>query len=161
MTNSATVRASKLSTAKRVVVSSFVAILATAVSVASAAEYKSVAINAAVLYDGPSAKAKRIFLAPRGMPLEVISVVEPFVKVRDAAGDFAWVDRRALGSVRMLVATTTAPLRATGEDSATATVQVERGVLLELIEAGSNGWVRVKHSDGASGFVKSSEVWGL
>ncbi len=126
-----------------------------------AADYKSVAVNAAVLYDGPSTKAKRIFLAPRGMPLEVISVVEPFIKVRDMSGDFAWVDRRSLGSVRMLVSTSTAPLRASADDTASATVQVERGVLLELLDAGSNGWVRVKHSDGASGYVKASEVWGL
>jgi SH3-like domain-containing protein len=129
-----------------------------------AADYKSVAVNAAVLYDGPSTKAKRIFLAPRGMPLEVISVVEPFIKVRDMSGDFAWVDRRSLGSVRMLVSTATAPLRASADDSASASVQVERGVLLELLElplAGNNGWVRVKHSDGASGYVKVTEVWGL
>jgi SH3-like domain-containing protein len=139
----------------------FTGCLLVTAAIASAAEYKSVAVNAAILYDGPSAKAKRLFLAPRGMPLEVVSVVEPYVKVRDMSGDYAWVDRRSLGSVRMLVTTALVPLRASADDAASATTQIERGVLLELLEAGSNGWVKVKHSDGASGFVKAANLWGL
>ncbi len=135
--------------------------LAISASAALANEFKSVAVNAAVLYDGPSAKAKRIFIAPRGMPVQVVSVVEPYIKVRDVSGDLFWVDRRSLGSVRMLVTTATVSLRTQAQDSASASTQVERGVLLELLDTGASGWVRVKHSDGAAGFVKASEVWGL
>ena len=70
---------------------------------ANAQEFHSVSINAAILYDAPSTKAKKLFVAPKGMPVQVISVVEPFVKVRDMSGDMAWVDRRSLGSVRTAI----------------------------------------------------------
>jgi SH3-like domain-containing protein len=128
---------------------------------AFAQEFKSVSVNAAIMYDAPSANAKRVFIAPRGMPVQVVSVVEPFVKVRDMSGDTAWVDRRSLGNNRSLVALGTATLRAAAQDSAALVVQVERGVTLEMLDTPTAGWVRVKHSDGQTGFVKTSEVWGF
>jgi SH3-like domain-containing protein len=131
------------------------------VSNALAQEFQSISINAAILYDGPSANSKRLFIAPRGMPLRVVTVAEPFVKVRDMGGDVAWVERRSLGNVRTLIALATTNLRFSANDSANVVVQIERGVVVELLEAPANGFVRVKHMDGSQGFVKTSEVWGL
>jgi SH3-like domain-containing protein len=128
---------------------------------AVAQEFHSISINAAILYDGPSANSKRLFVAPRGMPVRVITVAEPFVKVSDMGGDVAWVERRALGSVRTLVSLATTNLRFAANDSANVVVQIERGVVVELLDAPANGFVRVKHADGSQGFVKTSEVWGL
>jgi SH3-like domain-containing protein len=126
-----------------------------------AQEFQSISINAAILYDGPSANSKRLFIAPRGMPVRVITVAEPFVKVRDMGGDVAWVERRSLGSVRTLIALATTNLRFAANDTANVVVQIERGVVVELLDAPANGFVRVKHADGSQGFVKTSEVWGL
>jgi len=33
-------------------------------------------------------------------------------------------------------------------------------VALELLEATPNGWLRVRHADGAAGFVRAAQVWG-
>ena len=41
----------------------------------------------AIAYDAPSAKARKLFVASRDYPIEVIVNVEGWVKVRDAAGD--------------------------------------------------------------------------
>jgi SH3-like domain-containing protein len=128
---------------------------------ANAADFKSVSVNAAILYDAPTAKAKRLYVAPKGMPVQVITVVEPFVKVRDMSGDVAWLDRRSIGAARTVVSTTTCTVRSTAADSGAAVLQVERGVVLDVTEVGANGWVKVKHADGVSGFVKASDVWGL
>jgi hypothetical protein len=38
--------------------------------------------------------------------------------------------------------------------------QAEQGVALEVMEHGSSGWLKVRHRDGQSGFVKISQVWG-
>ena len=46
-------------------------------------------------------------------------------------------------------------------DQAAVVFQAERGVLLDPIEPPAGGWVRVRHRDGATGFVRTSEVWGL
>jgi SH3-like domain-containing protein len=128
---------------------------------AAAQEFQSIANNAAILYDAPSATAKRLFIAPRGMPVQVVSVVEPFVKVRDLSGDLAWVNRAALGNLRTVIAISTVSLRASAADSAAIAVQFERGVVFELLEQPANGWVRLKHAEGQQGFVKTSELWGL
>jgi hypothetical protein len=34
-------------------------------------------------------------------------------------------------------------------------------VVLDLVEPGASGWVRVRHADGSSGFVRIGQVWGL
>lgn len=125
-------------------------------------EFRSVGTAAAVLFDSPSSKGKKMFVAPRGMPLEVLSVVNNWIKVRDSAGDVLWIERADLVSRRTVVATSTAMVRSSPQDSATIVFQAERGVLLDLTEpAPAAGWVKVRHRDGSLGFVKSAEVWGV
>lgn len=146
----------------RVHVAYLLAALALAFGPVQAAEFRSVGVAAAVLYDSPSAKGRKLFVAPRGMPLEVVSVVNAWVKVRDASGDVLWIERAELGTQRMVVATTLATVRSSPLDSAVAVFQAERGVVLELTDPNStSGWVKVRHRDGALGFVRTQEVWGL
>ena len=47
------------------------------------------------------------------------------------------------------------------EDDAPAAFQATQNVALDLIEIAPGGWVRVRHADGTSGFVKARLVWGL
>lgn len=128
-----------------------------------AAEYRSVNVAAAILWDGPSDKAKKVFLAPRGMPVEIVSTLNAWVKVKDLSGDIAWVAASDLGKTRTVVATTLATIRGAAQDSSGMSFQAERGVTLELLDSGqvTSGFVRVKHKDGTIGFVKVGEVWGL
>lgn len=129
---------------------------------AAAAEFRSVA-QPAVLYDGPSKQARRTWVAPRGMPLEVISTLGPWVKVRDMAGDVVWIERSDLADRRTVVATTLAAVRQQPQESAPVVLHAERGVLLEIGEAPNEapgGWLRVRHRDGGGGWVRSAEVWG-
>ena len=129
---------------------------------AVAADFRSVGIAVAVLYDGPSAKGKKLFLAPRGMPLEVVSAVSPWLKVRDLSGDVMWIAQADVSNQRTVIATGLATVRGAPQDTANALFQVERGVTLELTDAApAGGWVRVKHRDGAAGYIKSAELWGL
>jgi SH3-like domain-containing protein len=128
---------------------------------ALAAEFRSIAAPA-VLYDAPSLLAKKLFVAPRGMPVEVVSVVNQWVKVKDQAGDIAWVERADLSTQRTVIARANATVRSAAQDGAEVVFQAERGVVLELAEpAPAPGWVRVRHRDGSSGYVRAAEVWGL
>ncbi|MFZ4757103.1 MAG: SH3 domain-containing protein [Burkholderiaceae bacterium] len=143
---------------------------AIAVAVASvagptrAAEFRSVAAPA-VLYDGPSKQARKLFAAPRGMPLEVISTLGQWVKVRDAAGDVVWIERGDLAERRSVVTQALVPMRAGPQDTAAVVASIDRGVLLELADPAApdaaSGWVRVRHRDGTAGFVRAVDVWGL
>jgi SH3-like domain-containing protein len=61
-----------------------------------------------------------------------------------------------------VIARANATVRSAAQDGAEVVFQAERGVVLELAEpAPAPGWVRVRHRDGSSGYVRAAEVWGL
>ena len=125
-----------------------------------AAEFRSVKENAAVLYDAPSAKSKKLYVVSPGYPFEVVVVVEGWTKVRDASGDLSWVESRRLGDARTVIVTAPlAQVRESADDGAPVVFQARQSVLLELLDV-AGGWLRVRHRDGQAGFVKASQVWG-
>jgi SH3-like domain-containing protein len=131
-------------------------------ALAQAAEYLSVSERAAVLYDAPSARAKKVFVASQFYPFEVIVSVDNWVKVRDASGDLAWIERRFLSQRRtVLIRAGVVDVRQAAQENAPLAFQAREGVALDLAEMGPAGWVRVRHRDGQSGFVRVSQVWGL
>lgn len=132
-----------------------------AASNALAVEFKSVGNAPAILYDAPTAKGKKMFVAPRGMPVEIVISYGEWSKVRDASGGLAWLEAKSLVNKRNVVITVAnAKVRASAEDGALIVFGADKGVLLELLEVSGNGWAKVKHKDGQSGFVKATEVWG-
>lgn len=149
---------------RRAAAGALVAAAAAWSSFAGAAEFRGVA-QAAVLYDGPSKQARKLFAAPRGMPLEVISTLGQWVKVRDVAGDVVWIERADLGERRAVVTTVLATVRREAQDGAAVVMQADRGVLLEVVDTppaeATAGWIRVRHRDGGAGWVRTTEVWGV
>jgi len=128
---------------------------------ASALDYRSVS-EAALLYDAPSQKAIPLFAIARGTPVEVVVQLDVWVKVRDSKGDLAWIEKRQLSDKRtVMVRVDRAQVREQADDKAPAVFEAEKDVLLELVEAGPVGWVKVKHRDGQQGFVKAVQVWGI
>lgn len=137
-----------------------VAMLCAASSV-HALEFKSIGAAPVVLYDAPSAKGRKVFVAPRGMPVEVVLTYGNWSKVRDAAGDLTWVESKQLSARRQVVVNAaSARVRENANDAAPVAFTADRGVLLELAGAGAPGWVKVRHRDGQAGFVRAAEVWG-
>lgn len=128
---------------------------------ARAADFRSVQENTAVLYDAPSRQAKPLYVVSRSYPLEVIVNLEAWVKVRDHAGALSWIEKKALGDKRMLLVTApVAQARERPEDAAPLAFSAAQNVALELVEAAPNGWLRVRHGDGATGFVRAASLWG-
>ena len=131
------------------------------VSGAGAADFRSVQDNAAVLYDAPSRQATPLFVVSRSYPLEVIVNLDAWVKVRDHAGALTWIEKKALSDKRMVLVTApAAEARQRPEDGAPAAFSAAQNVVLELVEVAPGGWLRVRHSDGADGFVRAASVWG-
>ena len=77
-----------------------------AVGAASAADYRSVGEGPAVAVDAPSARGKKVYVYSAGYPLEVIIQLDGWTKVRDAAGEFAWVEDKAFGERRTVLVKT-------------------------------------------------------
>ncbi|KAB8046370.1 SH3 domain-containing protein [Janthinobacterium rivuli] len=138
------------------------AVLLLATAASHAVDFKTVGATPVILYDAPSAKGGKLYVAPRGMPLEVVLSYGEWVKVRDASGEMAWTEAKGLSAKRNVVArAANLKVRASPDDTASPIILVDKGVLLEMSEQPSSGWVKVRHKDGQSGYVKTSEVWGL
>ncbi len=128
---------------------------------AFAIDYRSVE-SAAVLYDAPSVKGKPLFVIRRFTPVEAVIGLEGWVKVRDAEGGMAWIEKKHLSEQRTVqIAVARAQVRDAADDAAPLAFEAEKGVALELVEVAGGGWARVRHRDGQSGFVRGNQVWGL
>jgi SH3-like domain-containing protein len=135
---------------------------ALAFALAAAAEYRTIGDQPAVLYDAPSAKADRLFVASRYYPLEVLVKLDQWTKVRDVNGEVAWVENRALGDRRTaLVIVPLADVRATPSLQAPIVFEAYKQVLLEVLEPPAAEWVKVRHRDGQQGYIRVAHVWGL
>jgi SH3-like domain-containing protein len=136
-------------------------LLAAVAGVANAADYRSVA-EPAVLYDAPSVRANKLYVIGRQVPVELIASDGTWAKVRDASGDLAWVEKSALSEKRtVVVSAPVAEIRAKPDVESPLSFRAQEGVVLELLDLEAIGWVHVRHRDGASGYVRLSEVWGV
>jgi SH3-like domain-containing protein len=125
------------------------------------AEFRSVGERAAILYDAPSARADRLFVASRFHPFEVLVRLDQWTKVRDANGEVAWIENRALGERRTVMVTVPlADVRAAPNAQAPLVFEAYKQVVLDVLDAPANGWIRVRHADGQEGFVRAEHVWG-
>ena len=140
-----------------------------AAAAAQAAEFRSTSEPATVLYDAPSARARAMFVYGREVPVEVLVGVEGWTKVRDAAGTIGWMPSKSLSDKRVVVVRNpVADVRAGAEDTAPIVFRAEKDVILEVVETATTpsssavpGWVRVRHRDGSSGFIRLSQVFGF
>lgn len=129
---------------------------------ASAAEFRSLGDRAAVLYDAPSLKADRIFVASHGYPFEVLVKLDQWTKVRDAGGEVAWVENKSLGERRnAVVSVPVADIRAAPDAGSAMVFEAYKQVLLEVMEPPAGGWVKVRHRDGQEGFARAAHLWGV
>ena len=129
---------------------------------AHAFTFKTVGAATAVLYDAPSIKGGKLFIAPRGMPVEIVLTYGDWVKVRDVSGELAWTEAKTLSARRnVVVRNVNAKVRSAANEDANAVMMADKGVLLELAEAPTGGWLKVRHRDGIAGFIRTSDVWGI
>ena len=126
-----------------------------------AAEFRSVADAAAILYDAPSVKAKKVYILNQGYPVELVVSVEGWAKVRDANGDLSWVESKQLADRRtVMIKVPLAQVRESASENAAVVFQAQQNVILELVAPAADAWLRVKHLDGQTGFIKAAQVWG-
>ena len=136
---------------------------------ANAADYRTTADAPTLLYDAPSTKARPMFIYGRDVPLEVLVVVEGWTKIRDVGGAFGWISNKSLADKRMLlVRVPVAEIRANPDDASPVVFRAEQNVLLDLGESATSpgttatpGWVKARHRDGQTGYVRVSQVFGL
>jgi SH3-like domain-containing protein len=125
-------------------------------------DFKTVGAAPAILYDAPSIKGGKLYVAPPGMPVEVVLGYGEWVKVRDFSGDMAWTEAKSLSARRnVIVRNPNAKVRAGADEAAPAVMTADKGVLLELVDPQANTWLKVRHKDGIAGFIRAADVWGI
>jgi SH3-like domain-containing protein len=138
------------------------ALVLAACTAAHSAEYRALGDRPAILYDAPSLKADRVFVASRLYPFEVLVKLDHWTKVRDADGSVAWVENKALGEQRsVLVTVPLADVRAAASPQSALVFEAYKNVLLEVLEPAAEGWLKVRHRDGQQGFIRMTHVWGV
>ena len=149
-------------TISRFIANATTALLMLACTHAHAADFRSVGAPSVVLYDAPSVKGSKRYIAPRGMPVEIVARYGGWVKVRDVDGEMAWAESKGLSARRnVVVKVAFARVRAAADDNATILMTADKGVLLELVDPQAAEWLRVRHQDGIAGYVRAAEVWGI
>jgi len=124
-------------------------------------EYFSIAENAVIMYDAPSLKADKLFVASLYLPVEAVVNVEGWMKVRDSNGNLAWVEKKVLSEQRYVVVTAAlADIYETADVNSKLVFQAEENTVLEWLDSNTQGWVKVRHNDGQTGYVKMTQVWG-
>ena len=138
------------------------ALLLVAAPTAHAAEFRSLGGEPAILYDAPSTRADRLFVASRHYPFEVLVRLDQWTKVRDFNGEIAWIENKALGDrPTVMVTVPLADIRAQPNAQAALVFEAYKQVILEVAGAPVDGWVKVRHRDGQEGFIRVAHVWGL
>lgn len=136
-------------------------VLALVAGSAAALDFRSVS-EPAVLYDAPSSKAQKVFVIARDTPVELVIANGGWSKVREAGGKMAWIETRLLAARRtVLVKVDRAQVRAQPDDTSALVFEAEKDVLLEVVDPGTTGWAKVRHRDGAVGFLRVAQAWGL
>ncbi len=129
--------------------------------VAAEMEFFSLAENAVVMYDAPSLRADKLYVASRYLPVEVVVDVDGWAKVRDSSGSLAWVEKKVLSQQRYVVVTVPlANIYQSADMSSELVFQAEENIVMEWIDSDVKGWVKVRHLDGQTGYVKVNQVWG-
>ena len=129
---------------------------------AAAFDFKTIGAHSVILYDAPSTRGGKLFIAPSGMPVEVVLSYADWVKVRDVTGDMAWTEAKNLSAKRnVIVRVASAKVRSAPDENAPVVMLAEKNVMLELVDPEAGNWVRVRHRDGIVGYVKASDIWGI
>ena len=124
-------------------------------------EFFSIADSAVIMYDAPSLKAGKVFVASRHLPVEVIVKVEGWVKVRDSGGGLAWVEEKTLSNKRYVIVTAPqAEAYQAADINSPLLFEAQQNVVMEWLEPAVNGWIKVRHRDGQSGYIRTQQVWG-
>ena len=135
--------------------------LALAAAQAGASDFRSLA-EPAILYDAPSKQGKPLFVIQRYTPVEMVVNIDRWVKVREPAGSLLWLERRQLSEKRTAIITAArADIRQKPDAGAPLAFEAVKDVVLELTDKPADGWVRVKHRDDTSGFIRINQIWGL
>ncbi len=126
----------------------------------NAAEYVSVVKDGVNVRTGPG-KSNPVYMELfSGYPLQVIERKGEWLKVKDFENDTGWIFSSLVekGNTAIVNAKSKANMRSGPGTSNSVVANIERGVVLNVLERKGN-WVQVSHSSGTQGYIYAPLLW--
>ena len=117
------------------------------------------------LREGPSTQDPVIWELGKGFPLRILGYKGNWIKVSDFEKDVGWVYKDLVSNKPHLIVKTNKKTRErinirSGPGTKYEIVgKAEYGVVFKTLKRG-DGWVKVRHEKGLTGWVKRSLLWG-
>ena len=117
------------------------------------------------LRQGPSTNHPVIWELGKGFPLKVIGSKGNWLKVSDFENDVGWIYKDLVSRKPHLVVKTgkntkkRVNIRSGPGTKYKVVGKAEYGVVFETLKRGQ-GWVKVRHENGLTGWIKRSLLWG-
>lgn len=135
-------------------------IVAAGFSLAANAEYRSID-TATVLYDAPSQRGDKLFVIKRETPVEVVVGIEAGPRCATPTAASPGSKKYLTDKRTVIVTADRAEVRQKAEEGSPLVFEAEKYVALDYLEAAAGGWIKVRHRDGQSGFVRANQIWGF
>lgn len=117
------------------------------------------------LRKGPSTRFPVIWELGQGFPLKVIGSKGNWYKVSDFENDVGWIYKKLVSRRPHLIvkvnknSKSSINIRSGPGTQYKIVGKAEYGVVFETLQRG-NGWVKVRHETGLTGWIKRSLLWG-
>jgi SH3-like domain-containing protein len=132
----------------------------------AAAEMVSIAGDDINMRSGPGTNHQILWKIDSGFPLEIVSTRGEWLQVRDFENSTGWVHRKTTQKKpHMIVKANKGSdqqinVRSEPSTESAIVAKASYGVVFETLEK-KDGWVKVAHGQGVSGWVDSRLLWGF
>jgi len=133
---------------------------------AALAEMVAVSGDTINMRSGPGTKYRILWKLGYGFPLKVLKKKKSWLRVQDFEGSIGWVNKSVVNHVpHMIVKVHRKSKKRINVRSGPGTkyrivAKAHYGVVFKTLKR-KNGWVKVQHARGVTGWVKRSLLWGF
>jgi SH3-like domain-containing protein len=137
-----------------------------AVQAAAAAEMVSIAGDDINMRSGPGTEHEILWKIDSGFPVEIVSAKGEWVQVKDFEGSTGWVHKKTTQKMPYMIVKankgTDQQVNVRSEPNTTANIvaTASYGVVFKTLEK-KDGWVKVEHGQGVTGWVDGRLLWGF
>ncbi|HFQ90758.1 MAG TPA: peptide-binding protein [Desulfobulbus sp.] len=130
------------------------------------AEMVAVANDNVNLRSGPGTRYKVTWKLGSGFPLKVLKRKGEWLRVKDFEGTIGWINAKVVNRVPHMIVRVHRKskkrinVRSAPGTSSRIVAKAYYGVVFRTL-ARKNGWVKVRHERGVTGWIKRSLLWGF
>lgn len=136
------------------------------VDAAAAADMASIADDDINMRSGPGLEHAVLWKLDTGFPVEILGTKGEWLQVRDFEGSSGWVHKKTVGRTPHMIVKANKGVdqqinvRREPDTSGAIVAKANYGVVFKTLEK-KDGWVKVEHGQGVTGWVDGRLLWGF